>query len=147
MNTAGWLDVWNLVCAIVARQSPFVAIMIATLGVFAVVMALEGVRTSLLAIWRGHKQPPALAPPPRLQDDASSHALVAAPPLHQTNSAGIASRFASLSPRRPKPLTLSPRQFRSPRPKIRRHPRLEFAALSALPENTASAAYDLRDAI
>ncbi|HEY4944227.1 MAG TPA: hypothetical protein VII56_22560 [Rhizomicrobium sp.] len=135
-----WLDVWHLVLGIVARQSPFAQIMVATGAVFVVVMAIEGLRTSLLAIWRAHKAVPGLPP-------SAGTTLATSAPLSKSFSAGAAARFAAVASRRPKPLTLSPRQFRSPRPKIRRHPMLEFALAEPLHENPANAPLQLRDAL
>jgi hypothetical protein len=119
MNT--WLDVWHMVLGIVARQPPFAQIMFATGAVLVAVMALVGLRTSLLAIWRAHKAapPPAAAP--------AADATLAMPAAPAKIYSPRASHAAS---RRPKPLTLSPRQFRTPRPVIRRHPMLPFAAAS-----------------
>lgn len=138
------MDVWHLVGAIVARQPPFLQIMSVTGAAFFVVMALEGVRTSILAMWRAHK--PTLAEPP-LQTDPAPMAHPGSRAFEQNNSAPIAERLASLPMRRPKALTLNPRLFRSPRPKITRHPRLEFAALSMPPEIPAPAHRQLRDAL
>ncbi len=144
MNTAGWLDVWHMVAAIVARQPPFWQIMLATGAVFLVVMALEGIRTSLLSIWRAHARGAAAMPaPPR----ATAHAMAGGAPVAKNISAPSQMRFSAISMRRPKTLTLTPRQFRSPRPKIRRHPRLEFESFGDLPENSASAAFEARDAL
>lgn len=147
MHTAGWLDVWNLAMSIVGRQEPFVAIMLVTFGVFVVVMAIEGVRTSLLSIWhnlRSAPEAPALAPPPAAPQEMASLA-----PAQQTRnfSSGFAARVAATPPRRPKPLTMGPRQFRTPRPTIRRHPQLDFGMFAALPENTAMTALELREAV
>ena len=102
-----------MVLAIVGRQPPFAQIMFATGAVFVAVMALEGLRTSLLAIWRAHRPAPPLAMPA-----AALPAKIYSP------------RALHAASRRPKPLTLSPRQFRSPRPTIRRHPMLQFASAS-----------------
>jgi hypothetical protein len=142
MNTAGWLDVWHLALAVVARQSPFAQIMFATGAVFVVVMALEGLRTSLLAIWRAHKAAPA-AP----QTRATTLAMPADGPLSKGFSARAASPRTASAARRPKPVTLTPRQFRSPRPKIRRHGLLDFAPLSEFPESPAHAPLELPDAL
>ena len=144
MNTAGWLDVWHLVLAIVARQAPFTQIMFATGAVFVVVMALEGLRTSLLAIWHAHKNSHLLAPTPRA---STTLAMQAAAPLSKSFSVRAVARFASSPARRPKPLTLSPRNFRSPRPQIRRHPMLDFGVLSELPDNSAIPPMELSDAV
>lgn len=138
-----WLDVWHLVLGIVARQSPFAQIMAATGAVFVLVMAIEGLRTSLLAIWRAHKALPLSGPPP----PADGTTLAMSAPLSKSFSAGAAVRFAAAASRRPKPLTLSPRQFRSPRPKIRRHGMLEFALAEQRHENPANAPTQLRDAL
>lgn len=143
MNTAGWLELWHVAVGIVSRQQPFGAIMLVTAAAFVVVMTLEGIRSSLLAIWRGHRAVPApLAPPP-----AEPVELAMPAPLRENISSGFAPRPAATPPRRRKALTLSPRQFRSPRPKIRRHPRLEFSLLSDLPEDSAGAALELSDAV
>ena len=50
MDHAGLIDVWNLSGAIVARQTPFAQIMITVGAAFFVVMAIEGIRTSILAM-------------------------------------------------------------------------------------------------
>jgi hypothetical protein len=42
---------------------------------------------------------------------------------------------------------MAPRQFRSPRPKIRRHPQLDFASFAPLPENAATSALELQEAV
>jgi hypothetical protein len=123
MNTAGWLDVWHMVLVIVARQPPFAQIMFATGAVFVAVMALEGLRTSLLAIRRAHKPTPPLVLAPA---EAVALAMPAVAPFAKIYSP----RASHAASRRPKLLTLSPRQFRSPRPTIRRHPMLQFAAAS-----------------
>jgi hypothetical protein len=121
MNTAGWLDVWHMVLAIVARQPPFAQIMFATGAVFVAVMALEGLRTSLLAIGHAHRPAPPLVLPPA---EGVTLAMPATAPFAKI----YAPRASHAASRRPKPLTLSPRQFRMPRPTIRRHPMLQFAA-------------------
>jgi hypothetical protein len=110
-----WVDVWHMALGIVARQPPFAQIMFATGAVFVAVMALEGLRTSLLTIWRAHRP----APPP------AAGVTPAMSPLPAKIYSPRASHAAS---RRPKPLTLSPRQFRTPRPTIRRHPMLPCAS-------------------
>jgi hypothetical protein len=140
MDTAGWLELWHVALRIVQRQPPFAAIMIVTLAAFVVVMALEGVRASLKAIWRGHRAAPA-AP----SSEPVEHAMAAA--FGENISSSFAPRAAAAPPRRRKALTLSPRRFRSPRPTIRRHPRLEFAPLSALPEDAADAALEFPGAV
>ncbi len=58
MDKAGWTDVWHMIVAIVARQPPFLAILMVLGAVFVAVMALEGLRTSLLAIRRAHRGAP-----------------------------------------------------------------------------------------
>ncbi len=137
-----WLDVWHMVLAIVSRQAPFTQIMVATGAVFVLVMALEGVRGSLLAIWRAHKAAPPLALP---QDEPVTLAM----PLPATGARGksFAPRTAAHAARRPKPSLPSPRQFRSPRPQIRRHSLLDFAPLSDSGESSAYAPLELSDAL
>lgn len=147
MNTAGWLDVWHMALAIVARQAPFTQIMFATGAVFVVVMALEGLRTSLLAMWRAHKTAPAAPAPAAPQTGAATLAMPVPAPLSKTISLRAPSRLSAAAPRRPKPLTLSPRQFRSPRPTIRRHAMLQFAAANELRESAAHIPMELSDAL
>lgn len=113
---AGWNEVWHLLIAIVARQSPFVAIMLVTLAVFFVVMAAEGVRASLAAIRYGHRTAPTAPPVP--EESPAPAERHAAPRL-------------AAAPRRPKPLTLPPRRWAGSRPTIRRAP------LILLPESPA----------
>lgn len=68
MDQAQLLQAWTLLTAIIVRQSPFAQIMIVVGTAFFAVMAIEGIRTSILAMRRGHSQPRALAipdsPPP-----------------------------------------------------------------------------------
>ena len=143
MSAAGWLDVWHMVTAIVARQQPFTQIMMATGAVFFCVMALEGIRTSLIAIRRAHRAVPAALPP----KEPLSLAMQGDDLASKSFSPKLQTRNAAPSRRKRKPLTLSVRQFSSPRPKITRHPRLELASLSNLPENSAGAPFMLRDAL
>ncbi|HXC55956.1 MAG TPA: hypothetical protein VNU97_11725 [Rhizomicrobium sp.] len=144
MASAGWAQVWHLVAAIVARQPPFLQIMIATGAVFVAVMALEGVRTSLLAMWRAHRTAQHL-PAPKEQARASSGP--AAAPLSGSLFSPPAARAAARIVRKRKPLTVSARQFRSPRPTIRRYGMLEFAGASELTQSLADAPMDLSDAL
>lgn len=111
MNTTGLPELWHSALAILSRQTPFMQIMMVTLAALFVVMALEGFRSSLRAIWHAHRTPqqmqtPGLDAPIRL-------ASPAAPARRLTAKA------RALSPR-PKMLEEAPRLFRSPRPTIRR---------------------------
>jgi len=109
MNTTGLPELWHIVLAILSRQTPFMQIMLVTLAALFVVMALEGVRSSLRAIWHAHRAT-AAAPP------LDSPRTLAAP----TAFAPRTSSFAATRASRPKVLDQAPRQFRSPRPTIRR---------------------------
>lgn len=131
---AEWSDVWHLVTAIVARQPPMIAILFAAGALFVIVMAVEGVRTSLLAIWRGHLAPPApLAP--RKPDPI---ALAAPAALSAPLSRGFTTRSVPrAAPRKRKVLTANARPFRTPRPKIQRRPMLETSGAQDLPIFTA----------
>jgi hypothetical protein len=53
MAHAGLIDVWRMLRAIVERQTPFAQIMITVGTAFFIVMAIEGIRTSILAMRRG----------------------------------------------------------------------------------------------
>lgn len=111
MNTTGWPELWHVTLAILSRQTPFIQIMTVTLTALFVVMALEGFRSSLRAIWHAHRiSSPAAIPEARATRAASSAAFT---PRMQSFIA---------RPRRPKSPDQSPRQFRSPRPVIRRMP-------------------------
>ena len=143
MHSAGWIDVWHLVTAIVARQQPFTQIMMATGAVFFAVMALEGIRTSLVLMWRAHRAV-SLAPP---RNAPQALAMSGGDLLTKSFSPKLQSRSAAPPRRKRKPLTLSVRQFSSPRPKITRRPKLDLAPLSNLPENSPSAPFMLRDAL
>ncbi len=140
MNKAGWLDLWHLAVTIVARQPPFVQILIAIGIVYVLVMALEGTRTSLLAIWHAHRTPVVL-PPPAAQARPITLAAPApvAAPSSRSFSAKSAARPAAGPARRPKSLAFAPRQFRAPRPKIRRQSLGDVASASEPPELAASA--------
>ena len=139
MSKAGWVDVWHLVLAIMSRQPPFIQIMYATGAVFIAVMALEGVRTSLAAIWRAHTAAPILEP-------SKAGPVTLAAPLSGSASA-VTRAFsmprvphaAATGARKRKALTVAARQFRSPRPTIRRHPMLDVATLGDLPNFSADA--------
>ena len=135
MHKAEWMDVWHMIVAIVARQPPFLAILIVIGAVFVAVMALEGLRTSLLAIWRAHRI--AAAPAPRPTENPVALAAV---PATKSFSAARGTRAAATPARKRKPLTVPSRNFRSPRPTIRRHPMLEFTAEAALPHYAADTA-------
>ena len=50
MSHAGLIDVWHLLLAILARQTPVIQIMIVEGAVLFAVMAAEGVRSSILAM-------------------------------------------------------------------------------------------------
>ena len=112
MNTTGLPELWHSALAILSRQQPFAQIMIVTLAALFVVMALEGFRSSLRAIWHGHRAP---APPATSPLES---------PVTLTAPAGFASRSFTAKARatRPKALDQSPRQFRTQRPTIRRAP-------------------------
>jgi hypothetical protein len=119
MDKAVWMDAWHAVLAVIAYQSPFAAIMLATAFIFIVVMAIEGTRHSLAAIWHAHRAtapapPPSLAEPPPLEEPVAMAAPAPAAPLTRafTPRPSIA--------RKRKAMTATARQFRSPRPTIRR---------------------------
>ncbi len=133
MHNAGWAEVWHLVLAIIARQPPFAQILLATGAVFVVVMAIEGVRASLIAIRQANA--------PSFSAEPSEKPVTLAMPGSVSLSKGFsvkpAARTAAPSARRPKPSALPPRQFRSPRPTIRRQPPLESAGVSEIPAGAA----------
>ncbi|MEJ0026661.1 MAG: hypothetical protein WDN01_11590 [Rhizomicrobium sp.] len=137
MNKAGWVDVWHLVVAIMSRQPPFVQIMCATGVVFIAVMAVEGLRTSLAAIWRAHRAPPVPAPVKNEPVALAAPAAAADAPATRAFSVRSVPRAAATSARKRKPLTVAARQFRSPRPTIRRHPMLDFASAGEMPHFSA----------
>ena len=126
MDKAGWLDVWHLVAAIVSRQPPFTAIMCVIGAAFSVVMALEGVRTSLLAIWHAHRRadtPARVVQKPAIVTAPAPLAVAPADvPVSRSFSPRRVSHAAPAIARKRKALTVVARNFRSPRPKIRRHP-------------------------
>jgi hypothetical protein len=145
MDKAGWLDVWHLVAAIVSRQPPFTAIVMVIGAAFVAVMALEGVRTSLLAIWHAHRRGAAPAPveeaPVAL---AAPVPLAVAPvevplevPVSRSFSPRRVSNAAPAVLRKRKVLTVGARNFRSPRPKIRRHPMIGAREGAELPHYPA----------
>jgi hypothetical protein len=137
MHSAGWIDIWHIATAILARQSPVMQILAATFAALFVVMAIEGLRSSLLAIWRNHRDPVTLAR--RSRDDTA-----AAPPP------GTKSFLFKPGPRpvvRRKALTENPRQFSSPRPTIRRHPAASMDDLAALPQYRPDVSEDVSGAV
>jgi hypothetical protein len=120
MHQAGWSEVWHAVLALVAQEPPFVQIAIATSVVFVAVMALEGLRSSVLAMIHAHR----VAPPPL-------EAPKPAEPMELAMPAATPSRSFSLprEPRtaRPKRIESPVRKFRELRPTIRRHSSLQAA--------------------
>jgi hypothetical protein len=138
MNSAGWIDIWHIAGAMLARQAPFVQILAVTLAALFVVMAVEGFRTSLIAIWRGHRSAPMLVP----RAKATAMTPFAAP-------ASKSFSFRPVSPAAPKrkALTANPRQFRTPRPTIRRHPALDSAVFAAPPQYAADTPEETAGAI
>ena len=114
MNTTGLPELWHIALAILSRQTPFMQIMLVTLAALFVVMALEGFRSSLRAIWHAHStssQPVALP-------ERDAPRTLAAPAAFAPRTGSFAAAPARAS--RPKVLDRPPRQFRSPRPTIRR---------------------------
>ena len=133
MTQAGWSDVWHLAGGIVARQPPLIAILLSTGAVLFIVMAVEGLRTSVLSIWRAHRAPPQPAPR-RAEPPAAATAASAAT---TASLRGFSARSVPLAAvplqRKRKPLTVAARQFRAPRPKIRRHPPAPATAAQHMP--------------
>ncbi|MBL6853542.1 MAG: hypothetical protein ISS15_01305 [Alphaproteobacteria bacterium] len=114
MTTTGLPELWHSALAFLSHQPPFGQIMLVTLAALFVVMALEGLRSSISAIWRAHR-----TSAPQQHDDAPVR--LAAP-----SAAGPRSRSFTAKPRapssRPKAADHTPRQFRAARPTIRRIP-------------------------
>ena len=150
MKNAGWLDLWHHALTTVASQPPFVQIVIVTGIAYVLVMALEGTRASILAIWHGHRTP---APPPpavparTVTLAAPAQTPVAAPPPSRSFSAKPAPRAAAVPARRPKAVSLAPRQFRAPRPKIRRQTLADAVSVAEVPNMVASAPLELTEAV
>jgi hypothetical protein len=138
MHNAGWMDAWQIAGALLVRQPPFVQILVVTLATLFVVMAIEGFRTSMLAIWRGH-QGPAIATPPALGGSAA--------PSVTTIAKTFLFKPASLPVARRKVLTENPRQFRSPRPTIRRNPAPEPDASAVPLQHPADISEDVSAAV
>jgi hypothetical protein len=124
MHQAGWSDVWHMTLGIVGRQPPFLQIAIVTGVAFVLVMVLEGVRSSLVAIRAAHRAAPPLAPPPAEVVER------AAPSLAPSSSRSFSAPRVIQAARRPKPLTVRARKFRDTRPTIRRHPVLDLPLAS-----------------
>ncbi len=130
MQNAGWAELWHMALALLARQVPFVQILVVTLLVLCALMTVEGFRASFFS--RRSRVSPAAAParqmpeettviaaPPPLPPSIAEPAVTEAPaPAAKTCSP---SRRAVPPSRRPKPSASNPRQFSSPRPTIRRH--------------------------
>lgn len=134
MGSAGWAEIWRIATAMLTSQPPFIQILAVTLAALVVVMTLEGFRTSLLAIWRGHRKPTSL---PAVTQSLAAPAMnvpFAPPPMRS---------FAVIKPaaRAPKRKALTPNRkaFRTPRPVIRRHPPLSTSAFTELPHYLRSA--------
>jgi hypothetical protein len=131
MNSAGWIDIWHVAGAMLARQSPFVQILAVTLATLFLVMAIEGFRTSMIAIWRGHRDPTT--------------------PVRSGSATAVSKSFlfkpAAIPVVRRKVLTENPRQFRSPRPMIRRHAAPESVIPAARPQHPADISEDVSAAV
>ncbi len=115
----GWADVWHLVLAIISRQAPFVQVMSWTGAVFFLVMAIEGIRSSILAMTRSGEATVTSAPvaeiasPPMALGPVVSQAYAAVP------------RVAGKPPvvtRKRKPLTTRVRHSRPPKAGDPAHP-------------------------
>jgi hypothetical protein len=125
MAHAGLIDVWHMLRSIVERQSPFAQIMIAVGTAFFIVMAIEGIRTSILAMHRGADAgslplPPETNPRPMAApaDEASvSRGYLTKPML----------RPAARPLRKPRPVTVAKRLT----PAIRRSDRINSGEYSA----------------
>jgi hypothetical protein len=128
MSSAGWIDIWHIAGAMLTRQTPFVQILSVTLAALFVVMAIEGFRTSLVAIWRGHRGAPTFAPREK---------TVAAASFASPVSKSFSFRPAPPPVPKRKALTANPRRFRTPRPTIRRHPTLDSTVFAAPPHYAA----------
>jgi len=124
MNTTGLPELWHVTLAILSRQAPFVQIMLVTLAALFVVMALEGVRSSVRAIWRAHRTPklPAVS-------QLNTPVALAAPPAFGPRMRSFVGKPPVKRASRPKVLDQPPRQFRSTRPVIRRQ-RTDLASTS-----------------
>jgi hypothetical protein len=140
MNKAGWLDLWHLALTTVASQPPFMQIAIVTGLAYVLVMALEGTRTSIFAIWRGHRTPPP-ALPVRPVAQAAPASVAAPSPAAAPPSRSFAAKSSprTAPARRPKAAALAPRQFRAPRPKIRRQTLADAVSAVEMPDLVASA--------
>ncbi|MBV9419620.1 MAG: hypothetical protein JO348_07595, partial [Alphaproteobacteria bacterium] len=75
MISADLAKIWSIALAALMRQPPFIQILMVAVAALLVVMTIEGFRTSLIAIWRGHRPAPSLAPNARPQALASATAL------------------------------------------------------------------------
>jgi len=127
MDHAGLMDVWNILRAIVARQMPFAQIMIAAGAVFFIVMAIEGVRTSIVAIRTSPAEPKA---------QTKTYTSAVAEPAEDGPVtrlyAGISStRQAARPVRNFRRIALPVVTAKRLTPAIRRHPKLDLAEYSA----------------
>ena len=120
MISADLAKIWSIALAALMRQPPFLQILMVAVAALLVVMTIEGFRTSLIAIWRGHRPVPSLAPNARPQALASATPL--STPFAPTPPAKIVVAKSAATVRKRKPLTANPKAFRSPRPTIKRHP-------------------------
>lgn len=114
MTTTGLPELWHSALAFLSHQPPFGQIMLVTLAALFVVMALEGLRSSLSAIWRAHRTSVA-----QHHDDAPVR--LAAPSVAAPRSRSFIAKPRTPSSR-PKAADHAPRQFRAARPTIRRNP-------------------------
>ena len=118
MIGADLAKMWHIALALLARQTPFVQMLLVVTAALLAVMTIEGFRTSLIGIWRGHRPTPSLVLTSRPQ--AASASLNAA--FEPTPPSKIVVPKSAALMRKRKPLTANRKAFRSQRPTIRRHP-------------------------
>jgi hypothetical protein len=122
MSHAGWLDVWNLVLALVAREPPLLAILIWLAFAFALLMIAEGLRANFFPF---RPVGPRIATP-------SSGMPVTPPQVVADSGEGEPMTEFSVAPAKfaPRPLArnakrriISLRRQTPPKPQIKRLPR------------------------
>jgi hypothetical protein len=113
-QAAGWSDVWHAALSLIAQEPPFAQIAIVLGLAFVLVMALEGVRTSLAAMWHAHRAEPAPLEAPKAEPVELAMPTAAAP----TRSFSLPREPHTARPKRP---SQPARKFREIRPIIRRN--------------------------
>lgn len=109
MSGAGWQEIGALVVGLIAREPPFIQILISLAGAFSLLMFVEGLRVSFI---------PQRKSPDERRDAAAPKPVQRKPVLAAPHRSALPKPPAS----HPKRARKAAKPHRPPRPKIRRAP-------------------------